>query len=196
MIDYPDCRDPDVLSTNMEYRQQYLLRNLFWVCHSWDKELCIRTGQPPALQDDDCNTTLPPLHVYQLYPKFIGYEVDEKAIPVHLFHRQPRLSIIKSKSYNLLYSAQAARKSVAEILKAIRELDDDLEQWRLSVCSTYRPTFSFSRDNFPQDPKSMLFILLHLDYNYCVAAIHKAASQCKLPGAGGCESEFLGDAGE
>ncbi|PVI07407.1 hypothetical protein DM02DRAFT_608957 [Periconia macrospinosa] len=191
LVEYPDCRDPDVLSKNIEYRQQYLLRNLFWVCNSWDKELCIRTGQPPTLQDEHCNTTLPPLHAYQLHSQIMGYNISEDEISLHMFHKQPRLTMIKSKVYSFLYSAQAATKSVAELLKAIRELDDDLERWRLSVCPTYRPTVSFDRDNFLSAPEGLLSVMLHLDYNYCVGAIHKAASQCKLLGTGDNESEFL-----
>lgn len=189
---YPDCRDPDIISASTKYREQYLLRNLFWVCYAWDKEICIRTGQPPALQDEHLDITLPPHHVFQLYPKIMGYEISEDEIELHLFHKPPALSIIKSKAYNLLFSAQAAKKSDAEMLKAIRELDDDLEQWRLSICPTYRPTLSFTGDTFSKNAENMLAVMLHLDYNYCVSTIHKAASQCKIWDSNSDDPEFMG----
>lgn len=177
---YPSCTDPNVISTNSSYRERYLLRNIFWIIHSLDKELSLRTGQPPCLQDEHCDMTLPPPHVPKLYPHIMGYQVEETYDTLHLFPGHPELSKIKSKAYSALYSTHAVRKPDNELLRDIRELDDDLECWRLSIPLTHRPTLSFTRTTLPEGSAStMLSVMLHLDYCHCVAAIHQATSRCQ-----------------
>ncbi|KAJ4341545.1 hypothetical protein N0V85_009859, partial [Neurospora sp. IMI 360204] len=69
--------------------------------------------------------------------------LDETSVPV--LPGDLRLTLIKSKTCKLLYSASALRKSDAELLRDIRELDDELERWRLSVPERYRPALSLPR---------------------------------------------------
>lgn len=176
---YPSCTDPDIVSANLSYRERYLLRNIFWVIYSLDKELSLRTGQPPCLRDEDCDITLPPPHVEQLYPHVMGYQSQGTYDELHLFPGHPVLSIIKSKAYSSLYSTRAVGKTDTELLREIRELDDDLERWRLSLPVTHRPTLSATRATTPVNAGTMLSFMLHLDYCHCVAAIHQATSRCK-----------------
>jgi hypothetical protein len=89
-----------------------------------------------------------------------------------------RLSIIKSRAHTALYSVRALQKSDAELLKAIRELDDELEQWRLSVPPDWRPTMSFKFEA-PDPNASMHSVMLRLNYHLCMTIIHQASSRCK-----------------
>jgi hypothetical protein len=176
---YPSCTDPEVVSANTSYRERYLLRNIFWICYCLDKELALRTCQPPCIQDEHCDITLPPPHVQQLYPYIMGYQPEDSYDALHLFPSHPALGIIKSKAYVALYSAQAVGKTDSQLLRAIRELDDDLENWRLSIPLSHRPTLSLTETALPQNASSILATMLHLDYCHCVAAIHQATSRCQ-----------------
>lgn len=176
---YPSCEDVNIVSANSSYRYRYLLRNIFWLVYIMDKELSLRTGQPPCLQDEHCDTTPPPTYTRRIFSQMIGFGAGTDFDTVHPFPGSPWLSIIKSKAYSALYSARALRKTDAEILRDIRELDDDLECWRLSVPLPYRPTVAFARATLPEDVLAMPSMMLHLDYNHCVAAIHQATSRCQ-----------------
>ncbi|XP_014558859.1 hypothetical protein COCVIDRAFT_35910 [Bipolaris victoriae FI3] len=176
---YPSCEDVNIVSANSSYRYRYLLRNIFWLVYIMDKELSLRTGQPPCLQDEHCDTTPPPPYTRRIFSQMMDFGAETDLDTVHPFPGSPWLSIIKSKAYSALYSARALRKTDAEILRDIRELDDDLECWRLSVPLPYRPTVAFTRATLPEDVLAMPSTMLHLDYNHCVAAIHQATSRCQ-----------------
>lgn len=176
---YPLCDDARIISANPSYRERYLLRNIFWTTYIMDKELSLRTGQPPCLQDEHCDVTFPPAYARRVYSEMMGFEGGPTLDAIQHFPGHPWLSIIKSKAYSALYSAHALRKTDAEILRDIRELDDDLECWRLSVPPPYRPTVTYTRATLPKDVVPMPSVMLHLDYNHCVAAIHQATSRCQ-----------------
>lgn len=193
-------------------RKRRHLRKLFWLCYYVDTDISLRTGQPPSIDDDHCDLSLPPgyieiqyldrrelealkeRHFYPLnsYPNmpspspypynqgagqsgpnpskpsgtpttmtsaaqghrirhpYLGHSypgLDETSVPV--LPGDLRLTLIKSKTCKLLYSALALRKSDAELLRDIRELDDELERWRLSVPERYRPALSLPRTSPP-----------------------------------------------
>lgn len=176
---YPSCDDVNIVSTNPSYRERYLLRNIFWLVYIVDKELSLRTGQPPCLQDEHCDMSFPPTYARRIFSQLMGFGPKTDFETIHPFPGSPWLSIIKSKAYSALYSARALRKTDAEILRDIRELDDDLECWRLSVPISHRPTVAFTRETLPTDVLAMPSTMLHLDYNHCVAAIHQATSRCQ-----------------
>ncbi|KAJ5526367.1 transcriptional regulator family: Fungal Specific TF [Penicillium frequentans] len=156
-------------------RRQQQVRNLFWICYTMDKDVALRIGQPPTIADENCDLTLPPGYAEHA---FLDPE-DAK-----LSHSQPsfqfdlRLSIIKSRTHTALYSVGAIQKSDADLLKSIRELDDELEEWRLSIPPQWRPTMSFSAE--ASDPNvTMHSIMLRLNYYLCMSIIHSASSRCK-----------------
>ncbi|KAJ5200918.1 hypothetical protein N7449_005721 [Penicillium cf. viridicatum] len=150
------------------------LRNLFWICYTIDKDLSLRTGQPPTITDENCELTLPPGYHDRAF-----LDVDDEAPwcgPVFPFDL--RLSLIKSRAHRELYSVSCLQKSDAELLKSIRELDDALEEWRLSVPPKWRPTMSFSSET--SDPNmGMNTVMLRLNYHLCMTIIHQASGRCK-----------------
>ncbi|KAK3321291.1 fungal-specific transcription factor domain-containing protein [Cercophora scortea] len=158
------------------------LRKLFWLCYIFDKEISIRTGQPPSIDDAHCDLTLPNGYLDIQYLDYTDVTLlDDAAVPV--LPGDLRLSIIKSKACKLLYSVEALRKSDTELLRDIRELDDELERWRLSVPPKHRPTLSIaweaSMEHYANAPDSIRTIVINFEYHYLVATIHRATGRCR-----------------
>ncbi|KAK4152099.1 hypothetical protein C8A00DRAFT_44791 [Chaetomidium leptoderma] len=150
------------------WRCKNQLRKLFWMIYCIDKEISLRTGQPPSINDDDCDLALPDGYVDFKYlhdiPEFEALLLDDTAVP--LLPGDIRLDIIKSKTYTMLYSARAMRKSDAEVVMDIRRLDEELEAWRLSVPTGFRPSLSLRQDQVQPDlsePRKMERVMIHLE---------------------------------
>ncbi|OQE13787.1 hypothetical protein PENFLA_c043G09707 [Penicillium flavigenum] len=165
-----------VVSTDTRSQQKHSqLRNLFWICYTIDKDLALRTGQPPTITDENCDLTLPPGYLDRA---FLDVEDQESPWYGPVFPFDLRLSIIKARAHRELYSVSSLQKSDAELLKSIRELDDALEEWRLSVPPKWRPTVSFSSET--SDPNmGMHTVMLRLNYHLCMTIIHQASGRCK-----------------
>lgn len=169
--------DRNLTVQELEERQ---LRLLFWLCYLFDKDIALRSGQPPIMSDEFCDLTLPKNYLKNRFSShnLTGPESAQKPfLPNDL-----RLSILKSKAVRALYSVGSLRKSDAELLHTIRELDEELENWRASIPAEYAPTLSIRKDvkfgnNFSQ-LTSMLHIELHLDYHYLLNIIHCASWRC------------------
>ncbi|OQE34649.1 hypothetical protein PENCOP_c016G07599 [Penicillium coprophilum] len=164
------------ISTDQLGQQRHSqLRNLFWICYTIDKDLSLRTGQPPTITDENCDLTLPPGYLDRA---FLDVENEEAPWYGPVFPFDLRLSIIKARAHRELYSVSCLQKSDAELLKSIRELDDALEEWRLSVPPIWRPTVSFSSE--ASDPNmGMHTVMLRLNYHLCMTIIHQASGRCK-----------------
>ncbi|OJJ05323.1 hypothetical protein ASPVEDRAFT_86678 [Aspergillus versicolor CBS 583.65] len=128
----------------------------------------------------NCDLTLP--HGY-LDRVFADPEKDDNAYDGPVFPLDLRLSLIKSKVYSRLYSVKAREQSDADLLKAIRELDEALEEWRLSIPPDWRPRMSSAAQKSDHGV-SIRSIMLHLNYYLCIIAIHQATIQCKASGKG------------
>ncbi|KIX03170.1 uncharacterized protein Z518_06721 [Rhinocladiella mackenziei CBS 650.93] len=174
-------------SHTIDIRTALHRRDIFWICYSIDREITFRTGRPPIINDTSCDVTLPKYYLEQTTPEFAGVP----RIPGDL-----RLSLIKSKAYEKLYSPHALRKSDAELLKDIRELDHLLETWRQSLPPKTRPTFSFSQElpniSPERDEPNIPAFLLRLEYHHCMTTIHQASSRCKNWAENQRVSEALG----
>ncbi|EKJ67857.1 hypothetical protein FPSE_12005 [Fusarium pseudograminearum CS3096] len=169
-------------------RERRQIRLLFWLLYIFDKNIALRSGQPPLMSEDYCDLTLPEnyLECYEYLPGLshhLPLELDgDTALAPHL-PGDPRLSHIKEKASRLLYSAQAARKTPAQLLFDIRDLDDELETWRKSIPQNFRPQLSI-RNNYQVNvenmhlPRSMRSITLHLEYHHLLATIHRASGRC------------------
>lgn len=157
---------------------------LFWLCYIFDKDIALKLSQPPLMDVEYCDLTLP--DEYEDYYSHIPNTEDEMVAPgddrLPHFPGDPRLSHLKDKTARLLYSANAARKTDAELLRDIRQLDEELETWRLSVPPDFRPALSISSSkNYVAGKalaKNMRRTLLHLEYHYLMTTIHRASSRC------------------
>ncbi|GKU16178.1 unnamed protein product [Fusarium langsethiae] len=169
-------------------RERRQTRLLFWLTYIFDKDIALRTGQPPLMSDDYCDLTLPEnyLECYEYLPGLTHHlplEVaGDNGLTPHL-PGDPRLSHIKEKTSRLLYSAQAAKKTPAQLLFDIRDLDNELETWRRSIPQDFRPQLSILKDSQVNVegmhlPRSMRAITLHLEYHHLLATIHRASGRC------------------
>lgn len=159
------------------------LRNLFWTAYVLDKELSIRTGQPPAIRDEDCDLTLPPGYEEQMYTLLSSSDAKNTTIEGPLFPSGLRLLKIKSRVYNTFYQPGSLGKSQTEILISIRELDNDLEKWRLSLPPNHRPTLLISQQLSTDSPiVGMHLVIVRMDYHHCMSIIHQASGRCKATG--------------
>ncbi|KAK4180684.1 putative transcription factor [Triangularia setosa] len=174
-------------------RAPKLLRKLFWLTYNFDKELSLRTGQPPCIPDEHCDLSLPPNYAQTQYlDRYMHIDHDDETM-IPSLPGDLRLTLIKSKTCQLLYSAEALRKTDAELLRNIRELDDEIEKWRLSVPLKHRPALSISRDvgvneALSEAHDSVRTIVINFEYHYLVATIHRATGRCR---AWGTHSEVV-----
>lgn len=173
----------------IEERRTRHIRRLFWHCYIFDNDIALRIGQPPIISETQCDLTLPIAYDERhFFPNLslsasalISFantdQILEPSLPGEL-----RLSRLKHKTCELLYSAHALSKSNVELIRAILALDNELEQWRLSVPPEFRPSLSISntKRRFPNHgmPQVMQHITLHLEYHYLIVKIHQASARC------------------
>lgn len=167
------------------------LRRLFWLSYVVDKQLALQTGQPPSIDDDYCDLTLPEkvAETESSEPADARFWEDMSSDAV-MIPGDPRLSIIMSQICKSLYSTSALRLDDTALLRNIRELDEVVETWRLSIPAPHRPSL---RRNV-QQPDSiaanhpstsshshmdMLSSIMQLKYSHLLAAIHLACGHCK-----------------
>ncbi|KAH7117191.1 hypothetical protein B0J13DRAFT_613259 [Dactylonectria estremocensis] len=163
------------------------LRMIFWLCYIFDQDIALRTGQPPIMCQEHCDLTLPDGYLENCFclPALSNGIVSPSFADESLFPYLPgdlRLGQLKGKTFRLLYSVQALGKSDAELLRDIRELDNEIETWRLSIPLKFRPALSISQHphSVPEIklPQSMQHIALRLEYHHLMATIHRASGRC------------------
>ncbi|KAL4862666.1 hypothetical protein BDV12DRAFT_39694 [Aspergillus spectabilis] len=154
------------------------LRSLFWVCYTIDKELCLRTRQPPALSDNHCDLTLSTDYLARLLEDFAVSLPFGEFHPSIMFPVDIKLSQIKSQAYESLYSRAAFREGHTELFERIRKLDETLERWRMAVPQKYRPSLLFPLDTGIEVRNADIrTLILRLDYLHCIAVIHQASNR-------------------
>lgn len=183
------CQTPQAEDDHTS-RVRNQLRRLFWLSFKLDKDISLRTGQPPSINDEHCDLTLPKMDWWIRSiddltggsPSFL----DEATITSALAPDSLQLTIIKSQISTRLYSQSALKKGDAELLRDIRELDDELERWRTSVPPSYRPTLTFPRGTavVRKGRLGMEEIILHFEYHYLMAMIHRASGRCRCWASG------------
>ncbi|KAF4990568.1 hypothetical protein FGRMN_8383 [Fusarium graminum] len=165
--------------TNGSYDKNNLahhMRDLFWICYSFDKDLSHRIGQPPSINDHHCDLTLPANYAEMQSSNILTGDgaSGHNFYTVPLYPWDLRLSIIKSKIYEDLYSLSGLRQPEAEILRRIRYLDEELEIWRITLPIDHRPTLSFLEQTPVDANTNTQAIMLRLSYHHCITLIHKA----------------------
>lgn len=180
-----DSGQPSSVSANdHSWREKTHLRKVFWLCYTFDKDISIRTGQPPSFSDENCDLTFPPGYLERVH-QIDGLDaslLDEADVP--WLPGDLRLALIKSKTYKVLYSAEALQKPDAVLLRDIRELDDALELWRISLPPHAQPKLFYSEEQEQIDLSMMEHAIMHatiihFEYHYLLATIHRAVGRCR-----------------
>ena len=195
--------DPDIVAAFSHYnlndeeqRAKRHLRRLFWLSYVIDKELALQTGQPPSINDDYCDLSLPTrdfgLDSMESGPNSsLWNEISDDWV---IYPANLRLITTMSRVSRSLYSASALRLEDAELLRNVRELDYELENWRLSIPAEHRPSLLNTRQQVPRPDTTDNSAANHMDtvksdmqlkYYYLLAAIHLASGRCK----GWCKEE-------
>ncbi|KAF9884864.1 hypothetical protein FE257_001207 [Aspergillus nanangensis] len=173
----------DPLGTSQPYDKsnpECHLRDLFWLCYSFDKDISLRTGQPPCINDTHCDLTLPTDYAQLQERNIQRDEILSADNTLPLFPFDLHLSLIKSEAYQTLYSFSAQQKTNSEILSRIMNLDEALEKWRMSLHPDFRPTLSFFQEMQVCANVNTQAVILRLAYYHCVTIIHQASTRCKL----------------
>lgn len=160
-------------------RQGHHLRTLFWICFMFDKDLSLRLAQAPLLTEEYCNLTIPECCT-GFYAKLHALDDSNK---YHLcIPGDPALWRLKEKISRLLFSPRALNLGDGELVLHIRQLDDDLESWRLSIPPEIRPRLSIP--SIPITPiheayaTPEIMCLLQLEYHHLITAIHTTVRRC------------------
>ncbi|KAH8672243.1 hypothetical protein BGZ61DRAFT_508882 [Ilyonectria robusta] len=149
---------------------RFHIRRLFWICYCVDKDASLRTGIPPLLTCDYCE---------------VG-DAGECSSQTSWYNqsRDIDLARIKESAGRQLCSPRAFKYTEGELLSHVRQLDDELEEWRLSIEPPYRPRLSVPPDSSLLVPSSMRtedrmrIINLQLDYLFTMIYIHTTVRKC------------------
>ena len=140
------------------------IRGLFWLCYCFDKDVSLRTESPPLLTSEFCDVTGPG-------------ECPNQT-------RNIELAKVRENAVRLLCSPRAFKYTEGELLSYVRQLDDELEEWRLSVGPRYRPRLSIpSGSSVGASPaleaeERTHIIKLQLDYLSTMINIHTLVRKC------------------
>ena len=142
-------------------------KRVFWISYMLDKDTCLRSGRPPAQDDDDMNVELPSDDP----PDNIGnIPLADGKGKVNLFRLMCEFAMISSKVYRKLYSVSAARQTDGELLNTIGELDKELEAWKDKIPMDFRPEHEIKTSH---TPLVLHIVVLHFSYYNCLTTIHR-----------------------
>jgi hypothetical protein len=145
-------------------------KRVFWIAYCLDKDICLRSGRPPAQDDDDMNVELPsedpPDNVGNIP---LAQEADGRRT-MNLFRLMCRFAEIQSRVYKQLYSVRASRQTDGQLLNTIGDLDAQLEAWKDSIPLDFRPEHEIKAAHTP-----LIFhvVVLHFAYYNCLTTIHR-----------------------
>ena len=145
-------------------------KRVFWIAYLLDKDICLRSGRPPAQDDDDMNVELPSEDPPDNVGNIPLAKESEGKKTMNLFRLMCTFAQIQSRVYKQLYSVTASRQSDGELLNTIGELDAQLEEWKDSIPIDFRPEHEI---NAAHTPLILHVVVLHFAYYNCLTTIHR-----------------------
>ncbi|QKX64026.1 uncharacterized protein TRUGW13939_11199 [Talaromyces rugulosus] len=166
-------------------REVHHIRMLFWLCYIIDKDISLFTGNPPLLTGFYCNLTLPNTY-YDHYAYLPSMNFSPEGSPQNTspyLPGDPHLSHLKEKVYRQLLSARTMHDNDNQLLLNIRQLDDEIEHWRLSIPIEFRPALFVSKNSLQNTsneaiPYMVRRMTLQLDYHHLMTVIHTTVRKC------------------
>ena len=142
-------------------------KRVFWIAYLLDKDTCLRSGRPPAQDDEDMNVELPSENP----PDNVGnIPLADGQSVINLFRLMCEFAIISSKVYRKLYSVEASKQTDGELLNTIGDLDKELEEWKDKIPLDFRPEHEIKASH---TPLVIHIVVLHFSYYNCLATIHR-----------------------
>lgn len=163
-----------------------------------DKDLAIRSGDPPLLTESYCDLTIS-IDLFDYYNYLPRLDDTYGCTGQRVEHLAPHftgdvgLSLLKEKVCYQLFSAHASKCSDDQLLLRIRKLDDEIESWRMSLPSIFRPALFFSHNNTSLDSSEEAVPLftrrmsLQLEYHHLMTVIHTTVRRCAPSAPGDAE---------
>ncbi|OWO99774.1 hypothetical protein B2J93_6829 [Marssonina coronariae] len=142
-------------------------KRVFWIGYMLDKDICLRSGRPPAQDDDDMNVDLPSADPED---NIGNIPLADGKGKVNLFRLMCEFATIESKVYKQLYSTKASKQADGELLNTIGELDHILEEWKDSIPVDFRPEHEIKASH---TPLILHVVVLHFAYYNCLTTIHR-----------------------
>ncbi|KAL3490282.1 C6 transcription factor [Aspergillus germanicus] len=171
-------------TTPSNSEQHTHLRALFWACYGMDKEMSIRSSQPPLITDAECDLDLPPNYIQGAsLHQFVDQPLTEDVL---LYPSDLRFSLLKSKLYTHLLSPTAQTLTDTQKLQLIRQLDHELAELKASFPAHFQPDLTaYLNPDYKVHDISLRGMNIHLEYYYCLRLIHEASivSSMAYPGA-------------
>ncbi|EJT77502.1 fungal specific transcription factor domain-containing protein [Gaeumannomyces tritici R3-111a-1] len=147
--------------------EQEQRRRVFWIAYLLDKDLSLRSGRPPAQDDNDMNVELPDEDPEDSIGNIPLADGKGK---MNLFRVMCELAVIESRVYSRLYATKATKQTDGELLNTIGELDQELEDWKDRIPIDFRPEHEIKASHTPL----MLHVIsLHFTYYNCLTTIHR-----------------------
>ena len=156
-----------VTSFNLHPVEAEQRKRVFWIAYMLDKDNCIRSGRPPAQDDDDMNVELPSEDPSD---NIGNIPLNDGKGKVNLFRAMCEFAIISSKVYKRLYSVEASKQSDGELLNTIGDLDKELEDWKDKIPIDFRPEHEIKASH---TPLVLHIVVLHFSYYNCLTTIHR-----------------------
>jgi hypothetical protein len=126
-----------------------------------------------------CDLELPTSYINQFSSLSLPIDPTNGRQWPPLFPTNLGLAVIKDKIFNRLFSHRAMQIPDAEVLKNIRELDEELEEWKSTIPARLRPQNTQAEPMPNPVELSVHGLLLHIEYYHCVAWIHSASARCR-----------------
>lgn len=166
-------------------RRRDHIQKLFLLCYISDKDLALLSGLPPILANEysDLGVLDEQNSSHDVFLQSSGATADTDEIGAIAWNRaipflpgDLHLGVLKERIFRLLYSPSALKIIDSELLTRIRQLDDELESWRLSVPLALRPKLSIPSGHSVPPTLNFLSYLrsvqLQLEYHYLLTIIH------------------------
>lgn len=144
-------------------------KRVFWIAYMLDKDLCLRSGRPPAQDDDDINVELPSPDPED---NIGNIPLSDGKGKVNLFRLMCEFAVIEGLVYKSLYSSKSSKQSDGELLNTIGALDRTLEEWKDSIPIDFRPEHEIKANHTPM---ILHIVVLHFAYYNCLTTIHRMA---------------------
>jgi len=141
-----------------------------------DKDLCLRTGKSPAINDDEVDFTFNDFLLEEAQASHKILLDDGKTCSI--FYIMAHLANIKSETYRNLYSLRSNNQPSSVFLKAVRELDERLQQWKNLIPSQFQPSSRIVKEtNFNFGSRTTPWLFIHVEYYHIIAVIHRASAR-------------------
>jgi hypothetical protein len=144
-------------------------KRVFWLAYFLDKDTCLRSGRPSTQDDDDIDVDLPsetPTDNIGVVP--LTKVDDAGRSSINVFRSMCTFAQIQSQIYKTLYSVSASKQSKQKLSTTTEELVSELEAWKESIPTEFRPGHEIDAACWPY---RLHVVLLNFAYHYCVATI-------------------------